>query len=85
MRMSKKILLKKMGFLCDKLGKTIGIERGQWNLDYIQSYGGYIVVEYMEKGGEHHPLLKKRLTADKMSDALDFALNAVLLMEKTEK
>jgi hypothetical protein len=74
MRISKTILLKKLGFLCDKLGKTIGYQKGQWNLDYAQCYGGYIVVEFMENGGEHHPLLNKRLPANIMADALDMAI-----------
>ena len=77
MRMTKKILMKKMGFICDILDKKIGFELGNWNLDYAQCYGGYIVVEYMENGGEHHPLLTKRLTANHMGDALDMALRAL--------
>jgi hypothetical protein len=78
MRMSRKILEKKLGFLCEKLGKTIGTKKGNWNLDYIQCYGGYIVVEMVnDQGGEHHPLLNKRLTADKMADCLDMALQTL--------
>ena len=77
MRITRKILEKKLQFLCDKLGKTIGYEKGQWNLDYAQCYGGYIVVEFEENGGEYHPLLNKRLTAAPMSDCLDIALQTL--------
>ena len=78
MRINNKILQIKLKFICDKLGKKIGYEKGEWNLDYSPCYGGYVVVEFMENGGEDHPILRKRLTASKMSDALDMAINVLL-------
>ncbi len=77
MRMTNKILMKKLSFICDILNKKIGHELDNWNLDYSQCYGGYIVVEYMENGGEHHPLITKRLTANQMADALDMAFRVL--------
>lgn len=77
MKITKSILAKKLKFLCDALGKRTGFNPGEWGLDYAPLYGGYIVVEYEERGGESHPLLNKRLTASQMADALDMALGAV--------
>ena len=74
MRMTGKILTKKLEILCKLLGKQAGYEPGQWYLQYAQFYGGYIVVEAMEHGGEHHPLIRCRLTAQHMADALDMAI-----------
>ena len=76
-RITRKMLMNQLGFICDILDKKIGFQLGNWNLDYAQCYGGYIVVEYMENGGEYHPLLNKRLVAQQMSDALNMALRAL--------
>jgi len=82
MRITKKILCKKLSFICDILNKPMGFEKGQWALDYAQCYGGYIVVEYLDNGGEHHPLLNKRLTAQRMDEALEMALRALEYREE---
>lgn len=74
MRITKNILLKKLEILCKQLGKRMGFQKGEWYLDYASCYGGYIVVEAEENGGEHHPLLSKRLSAQNMADALDMAI-----------
>lgn len=79
-RITQKILLKKLEILCRFLGKTVGYKEGQWDINYAQCYGGYIVVEYGENGGEHHPLLNKRLTAQQMSDCLDTAIQMIHVM-----
>jgi hypothetical protein len=84
MRMTRTILMKKLQFLCDKLGKQIGYEKGQWFLDHNATYGGYIVVEMMERKGEHHPLLRKRLPAAQMSDCLDIALYTLNYREQND-
>lgn len=72
--MNREILHKKLEILAAQMGKTVGFKEGQWFLDYASPYGGYIVVEFMNKGGEHHPLLNKRLKANQMADTLDMAL-----------
>ena len=80
MRMTRKILTKKLEVLCKFMGKTVGYKEGEWNLDYAQCYGGYKVVEYMANGGEDHPLLNKRLSAQNMADCLDMAIQTIHVM-----
>ena len=74
MRITRKILEKKFEILCKLMSKTIGYHEGEWFIEYAQCYGGYIICEGMENGGQHHPLLNKRLTAQHMADALDMAI-----------
>lgn len=71
MRITKKFLLKKLCVLCTLLGNR------RWGLDYAPVYGGYVVVERMENGGENHPLVNRRLTASEMAAALDMALSVM--------
>lgn len=71
MRVTKKFLVRKLYVLCDLLG------RGGWSLDYAPLYGGYIVVETLQNGGENHPLLSRRLTASEMAAALDMAVSVM--------
>lgn len=75
--MSKRILMVKLGILCKMLNKKVGYTTGDLNLDHNSVYGGYKIVEYMDKGGEHHPLLNKRLPAQQMSDAIDMAIDTL--------
>ena len=83
MRITKKILIKKLEVLAHLMGKTVGYSEGHWNLDHNSIYGGYKIVEYLDKGGERHPLLNKRLGPQQMSDALDMAIQALNLKGST--
>jgi hypothetical protein len=79
MRISSRILANKLMYLADALNKSCGLEVGQWSLDHNSTYGGYIIVEMLENGGQHHPLLNCRLNSIEMSNALDMALAVVRL------
>lgn len=72
--MNRKQLNKMFDIMLKMLGKERGYEIGQWNLDYNSCYHGYMIVEYMENGGEHHPLLNKRLKASEMGIAIEMAI-----------
>lgn len=82
-RLSRKILEVKLNNLCRLLGKKIGINKGEWSLDYNSIHGGYIVVEFMENGGEFHPLLNCRLPAKQMALVLDCAIAVSLKVDET--
>lgn len=56
------------------IGKQRGFEQGQWNLDYASCYGGYVIVEFMENGGEHHPLITRRLKRSEMEVAIEMSI-----------
>ncbi len=69
--------------LAKMLGKQIGHDLGNWRLDYVSVYGGYIIEETMESGGIHHPLINRRLKKAEMQAALDMAL-AIKRLEEQE-
>lgn len=71
MKTTKKILESKFRVLCKQLNKTIGHKKGDWNLDNNPTYGGYVIVEYMEDGGEFYPILSKRLPASQMESVIE--------------
>lgn len=77
MRTSKPIMKEQFTQLLKKLGKEQGFEKGQWNIDYYSLGGGYIIVEYMENGGEHHPLMNERLKLREMQVAIEMALAVI--------
>jgi hypothetical protein len=83
-RITRKDLTVELETLCQKMGKTVGYLPGNWNLDYNAIYGGYILTEYMEKGGEHHPLLRNRLPAGQMYDCLRMAIDVLSLNKETK-
>ena len=74
MRISKKIIQTKFELLCRLIGKEVGYKEGQWSLDNTPHYGGWIIVEGCKDGGEHHPLIRRRLKAQGFVDAMDFII-----------
>lgn len=84
MRITKPMIRNAFLNLLRNLGKVEGYEAGEWGLDYNSIYGGWVVVEYMQKGGEHHPLLKKRLPTSQFYDALHMANLALELKQREE-
>ena len=70
MRCTKQELQGMLGRLAKTLGKKL-------RFDYIACYGGYVVVEYCELGGEDHPFGSLRRTAKEMYLSLHMAAMAV--------
>jgi len=48
--------------LCKVLGKTPGYKKGNWCLDCNATYGGCVVREMLENGGEGSPMGMSRRT-----------------------
>ncbi len=74
MRITRKLLDLQLGWLLKLLGKEQGFKPGQWGLDYAACYGGYVIVEYEENGGESHPLGQRRLSVKELSHALNMMI-----------
>jgi hypothetical protein len=77
MRITKSMLENRMKYLCKLMGKDLGFEKGNWNLDNYPLAGGWIVVEFLENGGEHHPLCCTRMDAGEMFSALEMAISCL--------
>lgn len=75
MKFSKKVLKKKFEFFLNSIGKKPGYSNGEYSLDHNSTYGGYIIIEHMENGGEHHPFVNRRLSLREMDAALEMALS----------
>ena len=69
--------------LAKMMGKQIGCEPGNWQLDYQPDYGGYVICETLSTGGETKPLGHSRRTAGDMWDTMHFAIR--LLEYRDEK
>jgi hypothetical protein len=50
-RISKSMLMRKFQYLLKLLGKEWGIKVGDWNLNYISIYGGWVIEEVINPGG----------------------------------
>ncbi len=64
----------KFALFAKLMGKEMGSAPGQWYLERVTCYGGYVIVEAGESGSEHHPLLSRRLPKAQMELALDMAI-----------
>jgi hypothetical protein len=84
MRLPKKVLLNKFKYFCQEIGVEIGTKPGQWGLDSQSIYGGWVIVEYLEGGCEHHPVINRRVKASQMCDLID-AMMAILRLKKEIK
>lgn len=72
--MNKQLEAKFITFL-SLIGKKGGHKESEWNLDFLgYGQGGYVIVEYMENGGVHHPLGQRRLSKAMMEACLDMAI-----------
>jgi hypothetical protein len=69
--------LRAFHLLCQLVGKTEGIEAGQWYLDHSREHGGYIVTERVPGGGEIRPVWDQRLTATRFCECVGFAMSVV--------
>ena len=74
------------GLLCQLLGRTEGYGSGQWHLDHARDYGGYIVVERHQDGGETRPVWDQRLSATRFCECVGFTMSVVgLLRDEHER
>lgn len=82
MRYTKQNVRNRFEALARVLGKRIAADWkdvGAWKLDYNPHYGGYIIAEYMENGGETHPVFSSRLPAGQFCEAVNFAIRCIAL------
>ena len=63
----------------------MGYSVGEWYIDYVQCYGGYIIVEAMENGGEHHPLMTCRLSKKEIILYLHAAVSVLSYIKMDSK
>jgi hypothetical protein len=63
--------------LCQLLGQVEGYGASQWHLDRAPGYGGYIVVETQEGGGEIRPIWDRRLSTVRFCECVGFAMAIV--------
>ncbi len=82
MRYTRKDARARFEDLCRALGKKVAesyADKGAWILDYSAVYGGFIIAEYSEGGGESHPVFSARLSAREFCQAVSFALRCIAL------
>ena len=63
------------------LGKDQGHKPGEWSIDYAACYGGYRIVQQLLQGGEHHPLIQRRLPKKEMISALEMSIETLRVYE----
>lgn len=66
-----------------RLVKLLGKEN--LALDHVACYGGYVVVEYGEKGSESHPFGCRRRTLKEMYSSLEMAVEALELKRSQQE
>lgn len=84
MRIKKQWVLNSFEIFCRHLGKRIGYQKGDWHMNYCATYGGWIIVECCESGGERHPMKRERLSNREMLYALDMAIVALQIKMEGE-
>lgn len=77
MRYTKNEIILSFARFAKLMGRKIGKEIGDWQLDCASCYGGYVIEECMESGGIDHPLGSRRRTASEMYLSLHMAINAI--------
>ena len=70
MRVTKLQVCRMFEQVCNQLNKKPGHKVGEWGIDYSGVYGGYLVIEYGDRGCENHPFISKRMKASAMYDFL---------------
>lgn len=68
--------MKRFEIVCGIFGKEIGIKLGQWRLQNVPCYGGWVIVEATEYGGESHPFCDLRVSRKEMEHALGMIIQA---------
>lgn len=71
--------------LCAALGKRVAADwrdRGAWTLDYAACYGGYVVAELTENGGQGHPLGHTRRSAKDFYLTAWYAVDAIRIKDR---
>lgn len=71
--------------LCQLLGRTEGLETGQWHLDHARDYGGYVVTERATDGGEVRPLGGERLSATRFCESIGFTMAVVQHLRRVDE
>lgn len=82
MRTTKTMVQNTFRMLCNALGKQIAAnwnDVGAWKLDHNPYYGGYEIVELLERGAETHPFGLGRKSAKELHQEMVFALRAIAL------
>ena len=70
---------------CQLLGRTEGLEKGQWYLDHARDYGGYVVTERSTSGGEIRPLGGERLSATRFCISIGFTMAIVQHLRRVDE
>jgi hypothetical protein len=81
-RITRKMIENQFINLCNALGKrvcTAWNDVGSWKLDYNPHYGGYTIVEMLEKGAETHPISMQRHKGSEFFYMLTFALRSIAI------
>jgi hypothetical protein len=52
-------------------------DKGAWSINYNAIYGGFVIIEYCENGGEGLPFGEQRRKAAEFWDTMHFALKSV--------
>jgi len=82
MKYTKKEVVGMFDRLLRALGHKHGSAEGEWSLDYISCYGGYLIVENGENGAENHPFGALRRNAKEMYLSM---LMAIVSLEKIKE
>jgi hypothetical protein len=66
---------------CWAMGKEVGHHPGTWHLDYDEVYGGYCIVETLEKGITH-PISMERRELEEMYETLRFGIQTIRYLKE---
>ena len=78
-RTTKAVVLELFQAFCKKHGRKVATsykDVGAWALDYNAIYGGYVIRQYLEKGGESNPMGIYRYSPKEFANMLRFAILA---------
>lgn len=76
MKYNKKEAERLFRIFAKRMGKEIGYNEGQWELNSAHDYGGYVIYEYGKYGGSSH-LFGGRLPCREFCKAIEFALDVL--------
>ncbi len=82
MRITRKMLDRKLTYFAVQLGKRTGFNVGNWFIDYAN--GLYIIAEMMPQGGESHPFTNTWHTARELFYMMDFSVTAMYYLTQSK-
>ena len=75
--MKDKLLHNKFKQLCELKGWTPGTNEGNYGMDYLRFYGGWLIVQYGPNGAEDNILGNLRRESEDMVNTIEFATDVI--------